>query len=106
VKRVAVAVLLLALLGCGCTWVPRPAAESGGFCDAGWYEGTGQDGEVALNAVVSAFASHDMEWGRELRLYGSHGASVSVPCSREAEARAILHGMEDEGLIRYEPNLP
>ena len=103
VKRVTAVVLLLVVVGGGCARMVRPTAGRGRFCDAGWFTGTGPDADVAHGAVVKAFSAEGMEWGRELRLYGSHGASVSVPCARATEARRILQDLEDEGIIRFEP---
>jgi hypothetical protein len=103
--RLAFALLLLAVVCGGCVRVPRHATSGEAFCDVGWYTSGTADGEAALNAVVEAFSAQGMEWGRELRLYGNHGASVSVPCARAGEARGILERLESAGVIRYEPDL-
>jgi hypothetical protein len=76
------------------------------FCDVGWFVGQGTHAEDAFEEVISAFSARGMRWGEELRLYGSHGATVSVPCPREAEARAVLRALSARGVLRYEPDAP
>ena len=78
--------------------------EAAEFCDVGWFVGQGAHAEEAFEEVISAFTAHGMRWGKELRLYGSHGATVSVPCAREAEARAVLRALSARGVLRYEPD--